>query len=130
MRPAGHRLARVRRLRRWRRSGPQRTARDRLGLGQNARSRSADLTAVPGCERARCEVRRNARISGVARRLLLPARRRMGRRMTGRGDVMDLWYALAIRETRDLNEEVNGLLEEAEAALRIVPPDEADEEDE
>ena len=43
---------------------------------------------------------------------------------------MDLWYALAIREMRDLNEEAHGLLEEAEAVLRIVPPDEADEENE
>ena len=43
---------------------------------------------------------------------------------------MDLWYALAIREMRDLNEEAHGLLEEAEAVLRIVPPDEADEDDE
>ena len=39
---------------------------------------------------------------------------------------MDLWYALAMRDTEHLNDETAALLEDAEAL--IVPSDDEDEE--
>jgi len=39
---------------------------------------------------------------------------------------MDLWYALAMRDTEHLNDETAALLEDAEAL--IVPADDEDEE--
>lgn len=39
---------------------------------------------------------------------------------------MDLWYALAIRNTEHLNDETAALLEDAEAL--VVPSDDEDEE--
>jgi len=42
------------------------------------------------------------------------------------GRIMDLWYALAIRDTQHLNEETAALLEDAEALA--LASDEEDEE--
>ena len=53
--------------------------------------------------------------SGVARSLLSAG--------------MDIWYELAIRELGDLNQEATEILKDAERALLVPPPDEADEED-
>lgn len=52
----------------------------------------------------------------------------------GRGDdamtMMDFWYARAIYEMADLNEEATELRREAEVSLAFGPTEPADEEDE
>ena len=44
---------------------------------------------------------------------------------------MDVWYELAIREMMgDLNPEATEILQDAQAALLVVPAEDTDEEDE